>query len=132
MKVEVRWWFIPDALGRFRLACPSVLVFERAGHASLRLRFAEGVRRASHRCFAMRGLFLIFPRPRGEIATLVSLVDAHMSAAILPASAVEHGVASVVACGIADRIPMSEIPSPSVNEFDRQSWTPSELSLQKS
>ena len=45
----------------------------------------------------------------GEISTLVSLVDAHMGIAILPLSAVKHSVASVVACGIVDRIPMSEI-----------------------
>ena len=44
-----------------------------------------------------------------EIATLISLVDAHMGIAILPASAVEHSVAPVIACDIVDRIPMSEI-----------------------
>jgi DNA-binding transcriptional LysR family regulator len=44
-----------------------------------------------------------------EISTLISLVDAHMGIAILPASAVKHSVASVIACHIADRIPMSEI-----------------------
>jgi DNA-binding transcriptional LysR family regulator len=44
-----------------------------------------------------------------EIATLISLIDARMGIAILPASAVKHSVASVVACGIADQIPMSEI-----------------------
>jgi DNA-binding transcriptional LysR family regulator len=44
-----------------------------------------------------------------EIATLISLVDAHMGVAILPASAVKHSVASVIACEIADEIPMSEI-----------------------
>jgi hypothetical protein len=32
-----------------------------------------------------------------------------MGIAILPASAVKHSVASVVACGILDRIPLSEI-----------------------
>jgi DNA-binding transcriptional LysR family regulator len=36
-------------------------------------------------------------------------VDAHMGVAILPLSAVKHSVASVVACDIVDRIPMSEI-----------------------
>jgi DNA-binding transcriptional LysR family regulator len=44
-----------------------------------------------------------------EISTLISLVVAHMGIAILPASAVKHSVASVVACNIVDRIPMSEI-----------------------
>ena len=45
----------------------------------------------------------------GEIPTLISLVDAHMGVTILPASAVKHSVASVVACEILDQIPMSEI-----------------------
>jgi DNA-binding transcriptional LysR family regulator len=44
-----------------------------------------------------------------EISTLISLVAAHMGVAILPASAVTHSVASVIACDIADKIPMSEI-----------------------
>jgi DNA-binding transcriptional LysR family regulator len=44
-----------------------------------------------------------------EISTLISLVDAHMGIAILPASAVKNSVASVIACDIVDRIPMSEI-----------------------
>ncbi len=45
----------------------------------------------------------------GEISTLISLVGAHMGIAILPASAVKHSVASVIACDIVDQIPMSEI-----------------------
>ena len=44
-----------------------------------------------------------------EISTLISLVDAHMVIAILPASAVKHSVSSVIACNIVDQIPMSEI-----------------------
>jgi DNA-binding transcriptional LysR family regulator len=44
-----------------------------------------------------------------EISTLVSLVDAHMGIAVLPASAVKHSVASVIACDIVDHIPRSEI-----------------------
>jgi len=44
-----------------------------------------------------------------EISTLISLVDAHMGIAILPASAVRHSVASVIACEIVDQLPMSEI-----------------------
>lgn len=44
-----------------------------------------------------------------ELSMLISLVDAHMGVAILPLSAVKRSVASVVACDIADRIPMSEI-----------------------
>ena len=45
----------------------------------------------------------------GEMPTLISLVDSRMGITILPASAVKHSVASVVACEILDRIPMSEI-----------------------
>jgi DNA-binding transcriptional LysR family regulator len=44
-----------------------------------------------------------------EIATLISLVDARMGIAVLPASADKHCVASVIACGIVDQIPMSDI-----------------------
>jgi len=44
-----------------------------------------------------------------ELSTLISLVDAHMGITILPASAVKHSVAPVVACHILDKIPMSEI-----------------------
>ena len=43
-----------------------------------------------------------------ELSTLISLVDAHMGVAILLLSAVQHSVASVVACDIVDWIP-SEI-----------------------
>ena len=44
-----------------------------------------------------------------EIPMLISLVASGMGITILPASAVKHSVASVVACTIVDRIPMSEI-----------------------
>jgi DNA-binding transcriptional LysR family regulator len=45
----------------------------------------------------------------GEIPTLISLVASGMGITILPASAVKHSVASLVACEILDRIPMCEI-----------------------
>ena len=45
----------------------------------------------------------------GELLTLISLVSAQMGIAIVPASAVKHGVASVVACDIVGDLPMSEI-----------------------
>src|SRR6202040_1716919 len=45
----------------------------------------------------------------GEVPTLISLVGSGMGITIMPASAVKHSVASVVACEILDRIPMSEI-----------------------
>jgi DNA-binding transcriptional LysR family regulator len=45
----------------------------------------------------------------GEIPFLISLVASGMGITILPASAVKHGVSSVVACEILDRIPMVEI-----------------------
>jgi DNA-binding transcriptional LysR family regulator len=44
-----------------------------------------------------------------EIPTLISLVASGMGITIMPASVVKHYVASVVACGILDRIPMTEI-----------------------
>ena len=44
-----------------------------------------------------------------EISTLISLIDAHMGIAVLPTSAVKHSVASVIACDIVEKIPMSEI-----------------------
>jgi len=44
----------------------------------------------------------------GEVPTLISLVHSRMGITILPASAVKHSVASVVACEILDRIPMVE------------------------
>jgi DNA-binding transcriptional LysR family regulator len=45
----------------------------------------------------------------GEMSTLVSLVDSGTGVALLPASTVKRSIASVVACEIADKIPMSEI-----------------------
>ena len=45
----------------------------------------------------------------GQMPTLISLVDAGMGISILPASTVRHSGASVIACEIADPIPMSEI-----------------------
>jgi DNA-binding transcriptional LysR family regulator len=45
----------------------------------------------------------------GEVPTLISLVHSRMGITIAPLSVVHHSVASVVACNIVDRIPMSEI-----------------------
>jgi DNA-binding transcriptional LysR family regulator len=44
-----------------------------------------------------------------QMQTLISLVDSGMGISILPASAVKHSSASVAACQIAGRMPMSEI-----------------------
>jgi DNA-binding transcriptional LysR family regulator len=44
----------------------------------------------------------------GEMPTLISLVDSGTGVAILPASSVKHSLASVVACEIADKIPVPE------------------------
>ena len=44
-----------------------------------------------------------------DLSTVISLVGAQMGVAILPASAVKHSVASVVACDIVGDLPMSEI-----------------------
>src|SRR3984893_7440668 len=54
----------------------------------------------------------------GEMPTLISLVDSGTGISILPMSAVKHSVAAVVACEIADAIPMSEIGS-AVNKGNR-------------
>ena len=45
----------------------------------------------------------------GEVPTLISLVHSRMGITISPLSVVKHSTASVVACNIVDRIPMSEI-----------------------
>jgi DNA-binding transcriptional LysR family regulator len=45
----------------------------------------------------------------GEIPTLISLVHSRMGITIAPLSVVKHSLASVVACEILDRIPMSEV-----------------------
>jgi DNA-binding transcriptional LysR family regulator len=45
----------------------------------------------------------------GEVPTLISLVHSRMGITIAPLSVVKHSAASVVACNIVDRIPMSEI-----------------------
>src|SRR3984885_7276914 len=55
------------------------------------------------------GLVPNFTQTAGEVPTLISLVHSRMGITILPASAVKHSVASVVACEILDRIPMVEI-----------------------
>ena len=44
-----------------------------------------------------------------DLSTVISLVGARMGIAILPASAVKHSVASVLACNIVGDRPMSEI-----------------------
>jgi len=44
-----------------------------------------------------------------DLSTVISPVDGQMGVAILPASAVKHSVASVVACDIVGDLPMSEI-----------------------
>jgi len=60
----------------------------------------------------MPGIVPNISQTAAEISTLISLVAAHMGIAILPASAVEHSVASVIA--LVDIVrqgdnPMSEI-----------------------
>jgi DNA-binding transcriptional LysR family regulator len=56
-----------------------------------------------------------------ELSTLISLVDAHMGITILPASAVKHSVAPVVACHISTRFRCLKLVSLLVNELERQS-----------
>ena len=45
----------------------------------------------------------------GEVPTLLSLVHSRIGITIAPLSVVKHSAASIVACNIVDRIPMSEI-----------------------
>jgi DNA-binding transcriptional LysR family regulator len=45
----------------------------------------------------------------GEVPTLISLVHSRIGITIAPLSVVKHSAASVVACNIVDRIPMSEL-----------------------
>jgi DNA-binding transcriptional LysR family regulator len=54
----------------------------------------------------------------GEMPTLIALVAAGIGISILPTSAVKHNIAAVVACEIADSIPMSEIGLASVKDND--------------
>jgi DNA-binding transcriptional LysR family regulator len=55
------------------------------------------------------GVVPLVSQTAAEMATLISLVDARMGIALLPASAVRHSVASVVSCEIMDDLPLSEI-----------------------
>jgi DNA-binding transcriptional LysR family regulator len=55
------------------------------------------------------GVVPLVSQTAAEMATLISLVDARMGVALLPASAVRHSVASVVSCEIVGELPMSEI-----------------------
>jgi DNA-binding transcriptional LysR family regulator len=55
------------------------------------------------------GVVPLVSQTAAEMATLISLVDARMGIALLPASAVRQSVASVVSCDIVDALPMSEI-----------------------
>jgi DNA-binding transcriptional LysR family regulator len=66
------------------------------------------------------GIVLYISQTAAEIATLVSLVDAQMGVAILPAAAVQYSVASVVACDIVGDLPFSEI----ARVCDRRGRTP--------
>ena len=54
----------------------------------------------------------------GEMPTLIALVAAGIGISILPTSAVKHNIAAVVACEIADPIPMSEIGLASARDND--------------
>jgi hypothetical protein len=64
-----------------------------------------------------------------EMPTLISLVDSRMGITILPAPAAKHSVASVVACEILDRIPMSKIGIAVGKRIRAELWTNSDLWL---
>src|SRR6202161_2490896 len=71
--------------------------------------FAPGFHDLIDGIFRDAGIVPNVSQTAGELPTLIALVDSGMGITILPASAVEHSVASVLACEILDRIPMSEI-----------------------
>jgi DNA-binding transcriptional LysR family regulator len=71
--------------------------------------YAPGFHDLIHGMLLDAGIVPNVRQTAGEMPTLISLVDSGMGISILPTSAVKHSVASVVACEIADAIPMSEI-----------------------
>ena len=71
--------------------------------------YAPGFHDLMYGIFRDAGIVPNISQTAVEIPMLISLVASGMGITILPASAVKHSVASVVACGILDRIPMVEI-----------------------
>src|ERR1700677_2120740 len=71
--------------------------------------FAPGFHDSIYGIFRDAGIAPNVSQTAVEIPMLISLVASGMGITILPASTLKHSVASVVACGILDRIPMVEI-----------------------
>ena len=89
----------------------SVRLHEVAGQEFVRYErsYAPGFHDLISGMFRDAGIALNVSQTAVEIPMLISLVASGMGITILPASTVKHSRASVVACGILDRIPMVEI-----------------------
>jgi DNA-binding transcriptional LysR family regulator len=79
----------------------SFVMYERA--------YAEGFHDLILSTLRTAGIVPHISQTAAEMSTLISLVDAQMGIAILPASTVKHSVTSVVACEIQGELPESEI-----------------------
>ena len=77
------------------------MLYERA--------FAPGFYDLLFGIFRDAGIIPTVRQTAGQMPTLISLVASGVGISILPASAVKHSVAAVVACEIADALPLSEI-----------------------
>src|ERR1700761_6728585 len=73
------------------------------------LAFAPGFYDLLFGIFRDAGIVPTVRQTAGQMPTLISLVASGVGISVLPASAVKHSVAAVVACEIADALPLSEI-----------------------
>jgi DNA-binding transcriptional LysR family regulator len=71
--------------------------------------FAPGFYDLLFGIFRDAGIIPMVRQTAGQMPTLISLVASGVGISVLPASAVKHSVAAVVACEIADALPLSEI-----------------------
>jgi DNA-binding transcriptional LysR family regulator len=71
--------------------------------------FAPGFHDLIFQMLGDAGIVPFISQTAAELSTLISLVEAQMGFAILPASVVKHSPASVVACEIVGHLPLSEI-----------------------
>jgi DNA-binding transcriptional LysR family regulator len=71
--------------------------------------FAPGFHDLIFQILGDAGIVPFISQTAAELSTLISLVEAQMGFAILPASVVKHSAASVVACEIVGHLPLSEI-----------------------
>ena len=71
--------------------------------------FAPGFYDLLFGTFRDAGIIPMVRQTAGQMPTLISLVASGVGISVLPASAVKHSVAAVVACEIDDALPLSEI-----------------------